>query len=161
MLSRSAILVLTVAALASWTSETVDPPGVRQDAAPQPTDPSGGSATEYGLVQLTLPSGDATAGREAFIDLRCTGCHWVATEPDLPSPVSDSTGPDLGPDLAPQPLGSLATSIVAPSHAMSMRTNSETRERVDGILSPMGDYSETMTVRQLLDILAYLDRARR
>ena len=30
---------------------------------------------------------------------------------------------------------------------------------VTGVLSPMGDYSESMTVRQLLDLIAYLQSA--
>jgi hypothetical protein len=161
MLTHRAIIVLTVFALAACTSETVEPPDISGEATAQPAAASAGPGPEYDLVQLTLPSGDAAAGREAFIALRCTGCHRVTDEPDLPPPVSESTGPDLGPDLAPQPLGILATSIVAPSHAMSIRTSPDTRERVDGVLSPMGDYSGAMTVRQLLDVLAYLDDVRR
>jgi hypothetical protein len=162
MLTHRAMIVLTVVALAGCTSETVAPPDTSREATVQPAAAAaGGPGPEYDLVQLTLPSGDAAAGRQAFIDLRCTGCHRVADEPDLPPPVSESTGPDLGPDLAPQSLGILATSIVAPSHAMSIRTSPDTRERVDGVLSPMGDYSGAMTVRQLLDVLAYLDDVRR
>lgn len=161
MLTHRAIIVLTMVALAACASETVDPPDTSREATVQPAAASGGPGPEYDLVQLTLPSGDAAAGRQAFIDLRCTGCHRVTDEPDLPPPVSESMGPDLGPDLVPQSLGILATSIVAPSHAMSIRTSSDTRERVDGVLSPMGDYSGVMTVRQLLDVLAYLDDVRR
>jgi hypothetical protein len=44
---------------------------------------------------------------------------------------------------------------------MSIRTSPDTRGQVDGVLSPMGDYSEVMTMRQLLDVLAYLDAVRR
>ena len=161
MFVRGASLIIGVAALASCAGETVDPANPIPVAAAQPAVPSNRPAVEYDLVQLTLPGGDATAGRVAFVDLKCTGCHQVAEQPDLPSPVSDSAGPILGPDLASQPLGSLATSIVAPSHAMSIRTGSDTRGRVDGVLSPMGDYGEVMTVRQFLDILAFLDDARR
>lgn len=169
MFYRPASIVITVAVLASCTAETVEPVGVglgtaarpsAQSAGPEP-EPEPEPASEYDLVELTLPSGDPSDGRQAFSDLRCTGCHRVADEPGLPAPVSDSAGPDLGPELAQQPLGILVTSIVAPSHAMSIRTSPDTRERVDGVLSPMGDCSEVMTVRQLLDILAYLEDVRR
>jgi hypothetical protein len=32
----------------------------------------------------------------------------------------------------------------------------ETRKKMTDQLSPMGDFSEAMTVRQLLDLIAYL-----
>ena len=35
---------------------------------------------QYGTVTLTLPKGDAKAGRQAFQDLKCTVCHRVAGE---------------------------------------------------------------------------------
>ena len=94
------------------------------------------------------------------MDLRCTACHRVAGETGWPAPVSNAPGPDLGPALAAQPFGQLATAVVAPSHAMSVRTGADARARVEGVLSPMGDFSEVMTVRQLANILAYLDRVR-
>ena len=40
---------------------------------------------------------------------------------------------------------------------MSVRTSPDTRGQVNGVLSPMGDYSDTMAVRQLLDLIAYLE----
>ncbi len=36
-----------------------------------------------------LPDGDPAAGRQALIDLRCTACHTVYAETDLPAPVAD------------------------------------------------------------------------
>ena len=42
---------------------------------------------------------------------------------------------------------------------MSVATGAEVRAGVAGVLSPMGDYSESMTVRQLLDLIAYLQSA--
>ena len=124
----------------------------------QPWSPA--SPAEYVVVELTLPRGNPDAGRLAFMDLRCTACHRVAGETDWPAPVSNAPGPDLGPALAAQPFGQLATAIVAPSHAMSVRTGPDARAQMEGVLSPMGDFSEVMTVRQLANILAYLDRVR-
>ena len=119
-----------------------------------------GGVPELDRVEMTLPRGDAEAGREAFVELRCTACHTVSGATDLPAPISTSPGPELGPDLGPQPLGLLATAIVTPSHAMSVRTGQETRAQVEGALSPMADYADAMTVRQLVDLLAYLDEIR-
>lgn len=117
---------------------------------------SGGGA-DYETVTLTLPKGSADGGRQAFIDLRCTACHEVAGDSTLPRPVSSSPGPTLGAAQPGRPPGSLATAIVAPSHSMSIATSPETRANVEGVLSPMGDYSDTMAVRQLLDLIAYLE----
>ena len=110
----------------------------------------------YETVRLTLPRGDADAGRQAFLDLRCAACHQVAGETGFPDPISSNPGPDLG-AVAAQPAGLIATSIIAPSHALSVNASGEVTARLEGILSPMGDYSRAMTVRQLLDLIAYLE----
>jgi hypothetical protein len=39
---------------------------------------------------------------------------------------------------------------------MSLRTSDEVKEQPDGGLSPMPDFSRVMTLRQLADLLAYL-----
>lgn len=155
-LFRATAIVVTAALAVAWTTGR----GAGAVGGNRSQPPSPASTADYVVVELALPRGDPDAGRQAFIDLRCTACHRVAGETDWPAPVSDAPGPDLGPDLATQPLGQLATAIVAPSHAMSVRTGPDARERVEGVLSPMGDFSEVMTVRQLAGILAYLDRQR-
>ncbi|MCI0618468.1 hypothetical protein L0244_36280, partial [bacterium] len=60
--------------------------------------------------------------------------------------------PNLNRPIRNQSPGKLATSIISPSHEISK----EVLKRGTGGMSPMGDYSEAMTVRQLLDLLAYL-----
>ncbi|MCI0617576.1 hypothetical protein L0244_31770, partial [bacterium] len=60
--------------------------------------------------------------------------------------------PNLNRPIRNQSPGKLATSIISPSHEISK----EVLKRATGGMSPMGDYSEAMTVRQLLDLLAYL-----
>jgi hypothetical protein len=50
--------------------------------------------------------------------------------------------------------GSLVTSIVEPSHALAAAYRPQ---RVASTrISPMGDFSETMTVRELIDLVAFL-----
>ncbi len=110
----------------------------------------------YETVRLTLPRGDADAGRQAFRDLACVACHRVVGETGFAEPISANPGPDLDAAVAAQPSGLIATSIVAPSHALSVNTSDEVKVRLAGVLSPMGDYSRAMTVRQLVDLIAYL-----
>lgn len=49
----------------------------------------------------------------------------------------------------------LVAAIMTPSHAISPNTGPEVRAAIEGRLSPMGDYSHAMTVRQMVDLHAY------
>ena len=106
----------------------------------------------YQKINLTVPEGDAAAGREAFVELMCTSCHAVQGETDFPKPVAQVPVPVLGPEHGKLAPGKLASAMVSPSHKVSdevlMKTFSE--------LSPMGDFSDAMTVRQLVDLVAYV-----
>jgi len=104
------------------------------------------------LVTIVLPVGNPDAGRKAFMDLRCYTCHAVAGDSKMPKPFSANQGPNLNRPIRNQSPGKLATSIISPSHEISK----EVLNRRTYDISPMGDYSEAMTVRQLLDLLAYL-----
>ncbi len=110
-------------------------------------------------ITFMVPRGDPEAGREAFIALSCTACHTVAGERDLPEPTARvPIVPVLNSVQARLSPGKLASSIVAPSHKIS----DEVQLQTEGDLSPMGDFSRAMTVRQLVDLVAYvrsLDRA--
>ena len=114
------------------------------------------STSEYESVALTLSVGNARAGRQAFLDLKCTTCHRVAGEADFPAPFSDHLGPDLEHGRQHRSPSDLATAIVAPSHAVSTNISPDLKARLEGVLSPMGDFSQAMTVRQLSDLVAYL-----
>ena len=103
-------------------------------------------------VTLKLPRGDSDAGRAAFLALSCTSCHSVSGEQGFPKPVSANRGPTLGGYHGQQTPAQLAVSIFAPSHEITANV----REPRDGDLSPMGDFSEAMTVRQFLDLIAYI-----
>ncbi len=103
-------------------------------------------------VTLKLPKGDPDAGREAFVALSCSACHRVAGEQGIPEPVSASPGPTLGRYHGRQGPTRLAMSIFAPSHEISVTL----RGPRDDDLSPMPDFSEAMTVRQFMDLVAYV-----
>lgn len=107
-------------------------------------------------VTVTLPIGDAQAGRKAFVDLKCAACHAVASESGFPSPVSADPGPPIDARVGGRDVSYLATAIVSPSHELSSGLEEAVRAQLAGVLSPMGDFSHTMTVRQLVDLQAYL-----
>ena len=117
---------------------------------------AGGNVAETASVTMTLPAGDVQAGRQAFLDLKCTACHLVPSEPKFPPPVSANPGPPIDARLADRDLSYLTTAIVSPSHEISSNTSVEVRASLEGVLSAMGDYSSAMTVRQLVDLSAYL-----
>ena len=112
---------------------------------------------DIGGVTVVLPKGDSLAGRQAFLDLKCTVCHRVAGETAFPMPVSGIQGPDLDRTLGLRPHSELASAIILPSHSMSLRISDDVKARLEGtLLSPMGDVSRTITVRQLADLIEYL-----
>ncbi len=84
-------------------------------------------------------------------------CHRVEADLELPRPVSASPGPDLGAALAARGAEYLATAIVSPSHEISLNPDDELVHDVDGLTSPMGDITRAMTVRQLVDLIAFLE----
>lgn len=129
--------------------------------APGPVERSEPAAqsAQYDTQELvvTLPAGEIQAGRQAFLDLKCAVCHRVAGEATFPEPFSEFRGPDLDRTLALRPAADVAAAIVVPSHSMSLRISDDVKKRLEQmLLSPMPDFSRTMTVRQLADLLMYL-----
>jgi hypothetical protein len=136
-----------------------------------------GGNSDPDMVTLLLPKGDVEAGRQAFIDLQCSACHLVAGVDGLPVPIAKIPIPDLGETLARQPRGALASSLIVPSHidsaAAELWTDWSDQQRVwlgpgqrapqagevvdeEPALSLMSDYRDTMTVKQLSDLVAFL-----
>jgi hypothetical protein len=119
------------------------------------------AATACGPVQKAsrgfhMPNGDPARGRQALVELRCTACHTVYGADDLPAPVADPPVPVRLGGVVTQAKtdGQLAASILDPSHHIRSG-DSGGPVRSQG-LSRMGDFSEAMTTRQLIDIVAYL-----
>ncbi len=100
-----------------------------------------------------LPKGNPAAGQKAFTELKCNTCHWVENNIDLKPPVAQKAGPMLGDKQANYSAGWIANSIVSPSHTIARNFDGEFEA---GELSRMGDFSEVMTVRQMIDIVAYI-----
>ncbi len=102
--------------------------------------------------RFILPLGDPRAGREVFIKMECYSCHRVAGEPFSEERKEQRPGPDLSGMGGLHPTEYIAESIINPN-AVILTGPGYTGH--DG-LSTMPDYSELLTLRQLLDLVAYL-----
>ena len=116
-----------------------------------------GRTESYEVVDsVVLPMGDAVAGRQAFQDLKCHICPRVSGETAF-SPIAPLQAPMLNATLQLQAGSDIAAAIIAPSHSLSIRTSEAVKAQMSRQgLSPMGDFSRVLTVRQLADLLAYL-----
>lgn len=108
--------------------------------------------------QLALPEGDFDQGREAFVALGCHQCHTV---PGVMLPVWDGNSPvtlSLGANtLSVKTYPQLVTSIVNPNHVVSTRYLSKLGLEEGTEVSTLMPSRDDMTVRQLLDIITFLD----
>jgi hypothetical protein len=114
-----------------------------------------GCGGRHSPAGFRLPeNGDVERGKAAFVDLKCHACHTVANA-ELPPPTSVGAPVRLGgkvPETRTD--GYLVTSIIHPSHKV-------TRAQPIGLLAPEGeshmpDLTREMTVRQLIDLVAFL-----
>jgi hypothetical protein len=81
----------------------------------------------------------------------------VTGETGLPAPTAVTLAPDLGPALVDASRSDIASSIVVPSHTVSQALTPVERRQIHASGgSPMGDYTDTMTIRQFVDLIAYL-----
>ncbi len=130
---------LVVLALSGWTScsPAPEPEPVEVDPADVP-------------IEVYLPLGDVARGREAFSELQCHVCHYI--DESFPRTLSTRPGPDFGSQMANRTRDEIARSIITPTEHNSERN----QEFLDGAISRMGDFSNVMTVRQLMDLVAFL-----
>jgi L-cysteine S-thiosulfotransferase len=113
------------------------------------------------LYGFPIDQGDIAAGRQAFLDHRCHQCHTIADE-RLPQ-LAGAERPILqlgGPTTVVRSYADLTTSIINPDHAISERYRDQqlllnTEIPLESPM-PMPNI-DTMTVRQLIDIVAFLD----
>jgi mono/diheme cytochrome c family protein len=99
-----------------------------------------------------FPAGDPAAGRETFERARCTTCHGVAGH-SFPAPVAQPEAIRFTKDTAAKSADELAQSIVNPSHAISGGASGVAE---GGELSRMGDFSQSLSVRDVANLVAFL-----
>jgi len=102
-------------------------------------------APVVGVSNPYLFEGDAAEGRRAFIALQCIDCHRVASDPELPLGRRAIAGPLL------DGLDRYAASELA--GRITSRDTGASQELFD---RTMKDYTQPITARQLVDIVAYL-----
>ena len=102
-----------------------------------------------------LPDGDAKKGKATFVALKCHACHRVE---GVELPAFDSKAPavvKLGGEVSHiKTYGELVTSIINPSHQLAKDYSGELVSR-DG-KSLMTNFNDTMTVTQMIDLVAFL-----
>lgn len=109
----------------------------------------------HSATGFRLPlGGDARNGEATFVALGCYQCHEVSgvelPKPAVRPPVMVALGGQVAQDVTD---GYLVTSIINPSYTLAPYP----RELITaGGRSRMPDYSERMTVRQLVDTVAFL-----
>ena len=112
------------------------------------------------LFAFPVQEGDINAGRQAFIDHQCHQCHSVSGI-RMPA-LAGASAPILelgGETTYAKSYAELMTSVINPNHMISERYREQLR--LAALLpteSPMPTPQlDNMTVRQLLDIVAFLD----
>lgn len=100
------------------------------------------------------PDGDAERGKAAFVALGCNTCHEVAGA-DLPKPTVQPPVPvALGGTVETRLSDAyLVTSIIYPNYQLAPYPKDQI---TSGGQSRMPHYTDRMTVRQLTDIVAFL-----
>jgi hypothetical protein len=103
--------------------------------------------------RLTVPPGDPAGGRQVFAKLECYKCHAIKGE-QFPHAAKgpDDAGPDLTGMGSHHPAEYFLESILNPNAVIVAGPGHTGR---DG-LSVMPDYRESLTVRELIDLVAYI-----
>ena len=113
-----------------------------------------GCDASTGSRAFTLPPGDVDAGRAVFLDMACNDCHSIVDEQELRADWQAMDVPLGGPTSRVKSYGELVTSVINPSHRVSQAYQGEPFT-ADGD-SRMRNYNQVMTVRELIDVVTYL-----
>ncbi len=109
----------------------------------------------HSAAGFRLPAaGDANQGKADFATLGCTNCHTVSGA-ELPAPTGRITTPvNLGGELSFEMNdGYLVTAIINPSHTI-LKHSKQYMNTAGASLMPA--YAQDLTVKQLTDIVAFL-----
>lgn len=102
-----------------------------------------------------LPDGKPDLGRAAFARLNCTNCHTVAGEKFDGVPTPGVIVVPLGGEVVRvQTYGQLVTSIINPRHIVDPKYQGKYTDASGASLMP--DYTKTMTVEEMIHLVAFL-----
>ena len=119
---------------------------------------SGCEKAQAPVKGFILPPGDATLGKQAFVEIGCPKCHTVVGA-NIQQPPSEQFHIELGEDnRRVRHYGDLLTSVVNPDHKVSAAYRVQDESK-DEISSPMPKFASTMTVEQMLNIVEFLHQA--
>ena len=105
-----------------------------------------------------LPDGDVEAGRAVFTQQRCVACHTVEGTEFSPAQAGPALDIPLGGKvLRVRTYGELVTAVINPSHDLAKSYLEQGASADDE--SPMADHNSTMTVQELIDLVAFLQSA--
>lgn len=143
--------VVGVVALGLWAPGF---PGAEQPGETAGPGMAGGHeahGTPEGWI-FRLPEGDPRAGRRAFVDFECYSCHQVVGESFPKAQGMGGVGPDLSRMGSLHPAEYFAEAIINPNAVLTEGS---------GFLGPDGksrmpSYAASMTLQQLIDLVAYL-----
>jgi L-cysteine S-thiosulfotransferase len=103
-----------------------------------------------------LPTGDPATGRQAFIDLRCYVCHQVKGV-EVTFEGTGAASVALGGKVTRvKTYGELVTSIINPSHRVAPASPAKDAAPGGGSVMSIAALNDVMTVRQLVDLVAFL-----
>jgi mono/diheme cytochrome c family protein len=152
--ARRLLLVTAAATLTLWTADALLAPVADGQQTPPSGPPAPARPAPHGTPKgwkFTLPKGNPAKGREVFEKLECYSCHQVAGE-RFPAPNDAArVGPELASMASHHPAEFFAESIVNPSAVVDDRA----WRGADGS-SKMPSYNDTITVQELIDVVAYL-----
>jgi mono/diheme cytochrome c family protein len=149
-----AVTMLTLAAHGQMSHMA---PASAKPAAPPPIRTTMSELHAHGGVppgwKFLMPPGDAVEGRKVFVAMECFACHEVKGES---FPQSSTTPRGSGPELtgmgSHHPAEYFAESIANPNRVIVQGPG---YTAPDG-LSKMPSYADSMTLKQLVDVVAYL-----
>jgi hypothetical protein len=101
---------------------------------------------------FVLPKGDLASGKIGFVSMSCNECHstsdieWIGNDKDIHI--------KLGGDVSVvKTYDELVTSVINPTHKISKQYTDKLEK---GESSPMYNYNELITVKELIDVVTYL-----
>ncbi len=103
-----------------------------------------------------LPDGDPDAGKRAFVDLGCYTCHKVEGVEAKFAGTGAANVKLGGETTMVRSYGELVTAIINPSHKIASGTDPAQVAPEGKSLMEVAALNDRMTVRQLTDLVAFL-----